>query len=327
MERFLTVREALNEAMDEELARDESVFLMGEEVGSYNGAYKVSKGLLEKWGEKRIIDTPIAEMGFSGLGIGSAMTGLRPIIEFMSFNFSFVCADQIISNAAKMFYMTNGTFNVPIVFRGPNGCAAQVSSQHSHSVEALYANIPGLIVVSPSNASDAKGLLKSSIRNNNPVLFLESELIYNNKSEVTSSKDHLVPLGKANVSRSGSDVTVISYSRMHLICLEVGELLEKKGINLEVIDLRTIKPLDLATLIKSVKKTGRCVVVEEGHSFAGIASEITYAIQKQCFDDLNAPIERVCQMETPMPYAKNLEALSIPNKERIVDAIHLVMKF
>lgn len=317
----LDLREALRQAIDEEMARDERVFVMGEEVGRYNGAYKVTKGMLDKWGAKRIIDTPIAESGFAGLAIGAAMTGLRPIVEFMSFNFSFVAADQIISNAAKMYYMSSGRFSVPIVFRGPNGAAAQVSCQHSHCVEALYSNLPGLIVIAPSNPYDAKGLMKSAIRNNNPVLLLESELQYNDKGEVPEG-EYLVPIGKANVVNEGSHMTIVAHGRMVKVCKAVVEKLAEEGIEAELIDLRTIKPLDIATIADSVRKTGHCLLVEEGHLFAGIASEVAFQIQERCFDFLDAPLKRVCQKETPMPYSKVLEYETLPNIERVLFAAH-----
>lgn len=315
------LREALRQAIDEEMGRDPNVFVMGEEVGEYNGAYKVTKGLLDKWGPKRIVDTPISELGFSGLCVGAAMTGLRPIVEFMSFNFSFVAADQLISNAIKMYYMSGNRFSVPIVFRGPNGAAAQVSSQHSHCVEAIYGNLPGWIVLAPSNAYDAKGLLKSAIRNNNPVLFLESELSYGDKMEIPV-EEYLVPIGKARVVQEGSDLTIISHSRMVVVCQEVVKELAKKGIKAELIDLRTVKPLDIATIVTSVKKTNRVVLVEEGHIFAGIAAEVAFQIMEHCFDYLDAPIERVGQLETPMPYSKVLEKETLPNVERILKAVH-----
>lgn len=317
-------REALRQAIDEEMTRDENVFVLGEEVGEYNGAYKVTKGLLEKWNEKRIIDTPISENGFTGLAIGAAMTGLRPIVEFMSFNFSFVAADQIISNACKQYYMSGSRFSVPIVFRGPNGAAAQVSCQHSHCVEAIYGNLPGLKIVSPSNAYDAKGLLKSAIRDNNPVLFLENELLYGTKMQIPE-EEYLVPIGKAKVVHEGSDVTLISYSRMLTFCLEARKKLKEKNIDVEVIDLRTIKPLDLATITKSIKKTNRCVLVEEGHIFSGICAEVGFQITENCFDYLDAPVKRVCQKETPLPYSKVLEMQSQPTTERILEALNEVL--
>lgn len=313
-------REALRQAMDEEMTRDERVFIMGEEVAEYNGAYKVTKGMLEKWGPKRVIDTPIAELGFAGLAVGAAMTGLRPIVEFMSFNFSFVACDQIISNAAKMYYMSGSRFSVPVVFRGPNGAAAQVSSQHSHCVEAIYGVFPGLFIVTPSNPYDAKGLLKSAIRCNNPVLFLESELSYGDKMEIPT-EEYLVPLGKAAVAHEGKDVTVVSHSRMVNLCKEAALELAKEGISVEVVDLRSIRPLDIETVAKSIAKTHRAVLVEEGHYFAGIAAEVGFEIMENCFDDLDAPLERVCQRETPMPYSKVLEKETMPTVKRIIASI------
>lgn len=318
------LREALRQALDEEMQRDAAVCILGEEVAEYNGAYKVTKGMLEKWGDKRVLDTPISELGFAGLAIGAAMTGLRPVVEFMSFNFSFVAIDQIISNAIKMYYMSGNRFTVPIVFRGPNGAAAQVSSQHSHCVEALYANMPGLIILAPSNAYDAKGLLKSAIRNNNPVLFLESELSYGDKMEIPT-EEYLVPIGKAQVIRKGTDITLVSHSRMVLYCKQAAEEMAKKGIQVEVIDLRTIKPLDIATIANSVRKTHRCVLVEEGHVFAGICAEIGFQIMEHCFEDLDAPLVRVAQRETPMPYSKKLEKETLPTVARIVQALEEVI--
>lgn len=317
---LIEMREALRQAIDEEMGRDKGVFVIGEEVAEYNGAYKVTKGLLDKWGPRRVIDTPISENGFAGLGIGAALTGLRPIVEFMSFNFSFVAADQIISNAAKMYYMSGGRFSVPIVFRGPNGAAAQVSCQHSHCVEALYANLPGLKVIAPSNPYDGKGLLKSAIRDNNPVLFLESELDYGMKMEIPVD-EYLVPIGKAAVAIEGSDLTLISHGHMLNVCRQVVAQLADDGISIELIDLRTIKPLDLETIAESIQKTNFCVVVEEGHYFAGIGAEVGFQIMNACFDDLDAPVMRVCQRETPMPYSKVLEKETLPNLDRIIDAI------
>jgi pyruvate dehydrogenase E1 component beta subunit len=316
----IELREALRQAIDEEMTRDSTVYVMGEEVGLYNGAYKVTKGLLDKWGPMRIIDTPISELGFAGLSVGAAMTGLRPIVEFMSFNFSFVACDQIISNAIKTYYMSGGRFSVPIVFRGPNGAAAQVSCQHSHCVEALYSNLPGLIVIAPSNAYDAKGLLKAAIRNNNPVLFLECELLYGDKMEVPV-EEYLVPIGKAKVVREGSDITIVAHSRMVKICEEASRELHEQGISVELIDLRTIKPLDIRAIAESVRKTNHCVLVEEGHIFSGIAAEIGFQIQEHCFDFLDAPLSRVCQKETPMPYSKELERLTLPTAERVISNV------
>lgn len=317
---LVEMREALRQALDEEMTRDERVFIMGEEVGEYNGAYKVTKGMLAKWGPKRVVDTPIAELGFAGLCVGAAMTGLRPVCEFMSFNFSFVAADQIISNAAKMYYMSGNRFSVPVVFRGPNGAAAQVSSQHSHCVEAIYGNFPGLIIVAPSNPYDAKGLLKSSIRNNNPVLFLESELAYGDKMEIPV-EEYLVPIGKARVVQEGSDVTIVAHGQMVTVCMHVVRELAKLGVKAELIDLRTIKPLDIATIAASIRKTNYCVLVEEGHIFTGICAETGFQIQEHCFDLLDAPILRVCQRETPMPYSKAIEKETLPNVARILAGV------
>ncbi len=321
----IEIREALRQAIDEEMTRDSRVFVIGEEVAEYNGAYKVTKGMLDKWGPERIIDTPISETGFAGLSIGAAQTGLRPIVEFMSWNFSFVAADQLISNACKAYYMSGGRFSVPIVFRGPNGAAAQVSCQHSHCVEAIYGNLPGFIIISPSNAYDAKGLLKSAIRSNNPVIFLENELDYGDKMEIPT-EEYLVPIGKAKVIREGTHVTLVSYCRMLKACRQAADEMAKKGIKVEIIDLRTIKPLDLPTVAASVRKTHRCVLVEEGHIFAGISAELGFEIQEHCFDDLDAPLVRVCQRETPLPYSKPLERESVPNKERIIAAIEEVLQ-
>lgn len=318
------MREAIRQALDEEMARDPNVFILGEEVAEYNGAYKVTKGMLAKWGPKRVIDTPIAELGFAGLAIGAAMTGLRPVVEFMSFNFSFVGCDQIISNAIKMYYMSGNRFKVPIVFRGPNGAAAQVSSQHSHCVEAIYGNLPGLIIIAPSNAYDAKGLLKSAIRNNNPVLFLENELSYGDKMEIPT-EEYLIPIGKAKIVREGKHVTLVSHSRMINLCAKAAEECAKKGIQVELIDLRTLKPLDITTVANSVRKTHRVVLVEEGHTYAGICAEVGFEIQQHCFDCLDAPVMRVTQGETPMPYSKVLEKETMPTVEKILAAIEEVL--
>lgn len=321
---LIDMREALRQAIDEEMVRDASVFVMGEEVAEYNGAYKITKGMLDKWGPERIVDTPISELGFAGVGIGAAMTGLRPIIEFMSFNFSFVGADQIISNAIKTHYMSGGRFKVPIVFRGPNGAAAQVSCQHSHCVEAIYGNLPGLIIIAPSNPYDAKGLLKAAIRNDNPVLFLECELLYGMKQEIPR-EPYVLPIGRANVVQEGKDLTIITHSRMVHVCHEALPSLAKMGIQAEIIDLRTIKPLDIATVANSVRKTHRALVVEEGHQFAGIAAEVISQLQLLVFDELDAPIHRICQCETPMPYSKVLEKATMPSVERIVHEVAMMM--
>lgn len=319
------LREAIRQAIDEEMERDLAVHILGEEVAEYNGAYKVTKGMLDKWGPERVIDTPISELGFAGMAVGAAMCGLRPIVEFMSFNFSFVGCDQIISHAIKMHYMSGNRFKVPIVFRGPNGAAAQVSSQHSHCVESLYGNLPGLIILAPRNAYDAKGLLKSAIRNNNPVLFLECELSYGDKMEIPT-EEYLVPIGKGSILKEGSALTLVSHSRMANLSLEAAEEIAKKGIDVEVIDLRTVKPLDLPLIADSVKKTGRCVLVEEGHLFSGICAEVGFQIQEHCFDFLDAPVARVCQRETPMPYSKVLEKETMPTKERIISAIEATIQ-
>ncbi len=316
----IEVREALRQAIDEEMEKDSRVVIMGEEVAEYNGAYKVTKGMLDKWGPERVIDTPIAENGFVGLAIGAAQTGLRPIVEFMSWNFSFVAFDQLVSNAAKAHYMSGGRFSVPIVFRGPNGAAAQVSCQHSHNVEAIYGNLPGFIIISYSNAYDAKGLLKSALRAGNPVIFLENELLYGDKMSIPT-EEYLVPIGKAKCVREGKHITLVSYARMLKLCEEAADVLAKEGISVEVIDIRTIKPLDIATIATSIRKTHRCVLVEEGHVFSGISAEIGFQIQEHCFDDLDAPLKRICSKETPLPYAKGLEKETLPNIERILEAI------
>ncbi len=322
--RKITIREAIREALEEEFDLDENVFILGEEVAEYNGAYKITKGMLDKYGPKRVLDTPISEGGFTGLAVGAALTGLRPVVEFMSFNFSFVAFDQIVNNAMKIHYMSGGRFTVPIVFRGPNGAAARVSCQHSHNVEPLYAHLPGCIVVAPSTPYDSKGLLKAAIRNDNPVFFLENEMIYNMVGEVPDH-DYTVEIGKAKILEEGIHLTLISYSRMIYYCKEVVEEYKKKGIFIELIDLRTIKPLDVGTITSSVKKTHRAVVVEEGHKFAGVSSEVIAIIQEFCLDYLDAPIKRVCQMETPLPYSPPLEAETIPNVRRIKAAIEEIL--
>lgn len=321
----LTIRDALNSALREELARDESVFIMGEEVAEYDGAYKVTRGLWKEFGDKRVVDSPITELGFAGVGVGAAMAGLRPVIEFMTFNFSILAADQIINHAAKMLYMSNGQFNVPIVFRGPNGSAYQVSSQHSQALESLYANSPGLKVVMPSTAADAKGLLKSSIRDDNPVIFLEQERMYGLKGEVPDDEDFLVPIGIADVKREGSDCTLVARSLTVPLAMEAAESLEgEQGISVEVIDPRTIKPLDMDTITSSVRKTNRLVIAEESHSFAGVGAEISHRVHEEAFDYLDAPIKRISTAEAPMPYAKNLEELALPDVPKIVSAVREV---
>jgi pyruvate dehydrogenase E1 component beta subunit len=323
--RELRYREALREAMFEEMARDESVFLMGEEVGHYQGAYKVSEGLLEEYGERRVIDTPIAEAGFAGVGIGAAMVGLRPIIEFMTWNFSFVAFDQIISNAAKIRQMSAGKLHVPIVFRGPNGAAKQVASQHSHSVAPFYTPIPGLYVVQPSTPRDAKGLLKSAIRSNNPVVFLEGETLYGVKGEVPDEGvEELIPIGKGSVARAGADCTIVTWGRPYYPVLAAAEKLAAEGIECEVIDPRTLRPLDTELMVQSVKKTNRCVVVHEHWPYGGPGAEIVDRLQREAFDYLDAPIERLTGLDVPMPYAANLEDKVLPTEERVIDAVKRV---
>ena len=316
---IIEYRTALNQAMDEEMAKDEAVFIMGEEVAEYNGAYKVTKGLLDKYGDKRVRDTPITEAGFTGLGVGAAMMGLKPIVEYMSWNFSLVAIDQIISNAAKMLYMTGGQFNIPIVFRGANGAAAQVGSQHSHNLESFYAHIPGLKVIAPSTPYDAKGLLKAAIQDPNPVIFLENEFLYGMTGEVPE-EEYVIEIGKGDIKREGSDVTIVAHLRMLFLAQEAADILAKEGISAEIIDPRTIKPLDINLISESVKKTGRLVVVEEGHQFCGFGSEVVTQIHELNFDDLDHPVVRVSQMDCPLPYAKNLEAASMPSVEDIVAA-------
>jgi len=317
----MTMRDALNLALAEELARDPSVFLMGEEVAEYQGAYKVTRGLLEKFGPKRVIDTPITELGFAGLGVGAAMAGLRPIIEFMTFNFSILATDQIINSAAKMLYMSGGQFKIPIVFRGPGGSAYQVSSQHSQALESWYAYFPGLKVVMPSTPADAKGLLKSAIRDDDPVIFIEQERMYGMKDEVPEDEDFTIPLGVADVKREGTDATIVARSLMVPTALKAAEELEKEGISCEVIDPRTIRPLDIDTIVASVRKTNRAVIAEESHPFASVGAEISAEIMEQAFDFLDAPVKRVSGADVPMPYAKNLEQLAIPDVAQIVAAV------
>ena len=318
------MREALNEAMSEEMRRDPNVFLMGEEVAEYDGAYKVSKGMLAEFGEKRVIDTPIAELGFSGIAVGAAMNGLRPIVEYMTWNFAILAADQIINHAAKMLQMSGGQFHVPIVFRGGNGSAGQLAATHSQSFEAMYANIPGLKVISPSNPYDAKGLLKAAIRDNDPVLFMESERMYGDKGEIPDG-EYLLPIGVADVKREGKDVTIVSFNKMMKVALAAAEELAKEGIDAEVIDLRTIRPLDHATIIKSVKKTNRLVVVDENWPFGSISSEVAYRVQKDAFDFLDAPVFRVNQADVPLAFTPTLIDASLPSVPRVVKAVKEVM--
>lgn len=313
----ITLREALNQAMVEEMERDETVFLMGEEVAEYNGAYKVSQGMLDRFGPKRVIDTPITEAGFAGLGVGAAMAGLRPIIEFMTWNFAILAMDQIVNAAAKMLYMSGGQYHVPVVFRGPGGAAAQVAAQHSQSLENWMVNVPGLKVVMPSNPADAKGLLKAAIRDDDPVIFIENEISYGDIGEVPD-REYVIPLGKADIKRQGTDVTLIAHSRMAVLALKAANELAKQGIEAEVVDPRTIRPLDEATILKSVAKTNRAVVIEEGWRFSGIGAEISARIMEKGFDDLDAPVLRVTGADVPMPYAANLEALALPCVEEII---------
>ena len=322
---IISYREALNQAMREEMERDESVFIMGEEVGHYNGAYKVTQGMLQRFSERRVIDAPIAEMGFAGVGIGAAMVGLRPIIEFMTFNFSLVAIDQIVNNAAKIFQMSGGQYTVPIVFRGPGGPAVQVGSQHSQALETFYAHVPGLKVAMPSTAADAKGLLKTAIRDDNPVVFIEGETLYNTTWEVPEEPEFLIPLGVADVKREGTDVTLIAWSKMVWTCLDAAKQLEADGISCEVVDVRSLRPLDVDTLAASVRKTGRCVIVEVGWPVAGFGAEIAYQMQRACMDSLDAPIERVTSDDVPMPYAKNLEDEVQPQVKDVTAAVRRVL--
>lgn len=323
--RELTYRDALNEAMAEEMTRDPNVFVMGEEVGYYQGAYKVTRGLIERFGKERVIDTPIAEEGFAGVAVGAAMTGLRPIVEFMTWNFSFVAIDQIVNSAAKMLQMSAGQYKVPIVFRGPNASARQVGSQHSHSVDAVYANFPGLYVVYPSTPRDAKGLLKMAIRDDNPVVFLESETLYGSKGEVPDvDADEVIPFGKARIAREGKDVTVVVWGRPYVTVMELATELAAEGVSIEVIDPRTIRPLDHATIIQSVKKTNRCVVVHEHWPYGGPGAEIVDRVQREAFDYLDAPVLRAYNQDVPMPYAAHLETEVIVTKARIRAAIEAV---
>jgi pyruvate dehydrogenase E1 component beta subunit len=320
----ITYREALNAALREEMRRDPRVFVIGEEVGLYDGAYKVTQGLLKEFGPRRVVDTPICESGFTGVGIGAAMLGLRPVVEMMTFNFSILALDQIINSAAKLHYMSGGQFDVPIVIRGPGGPAHQLAAQHSQSMESYFYHVPGLKVVRPSTPADAKGLLKSAIRDDNPVIFIESETLYPIKGEVPDDPDFTIPLGKAIVRREGRDVTVVAYMGMMYRALEVAEALEPDGISVELVDPRTLRPMDTETIIDSVRKTHRAVVVEAGAGFAGMGSEIAAFITEQAFDDLDAPVERVTGANAPMPYARNLEQAKTPSKEKIAEAVRKV---
>jgi len=320
----LTYRDALNQALREEMQRDGDVFLMGEEVGVYQGAYKVSRGLLEEFGAKRVVDTPIAELGFAGIGVGAAMGGLRPVIEFMTWNFAVLALDQIVNSAAKMLYMSGGQIRMPIVFRGPNGAALQLGAQHSQAWESWLAYIPGLKVVAPATPADAKGLLKSAIRDNNPVIVLEGEMLYNTKGEVPDG-EYLTPIGKADVKRAGSDVTLVCHSKTVALTLKAAEQLAEQNVSAEVLDLRSLRPMDETAVLESVAKTNRCVVVEEGWPHAGIGAQVVDIIQRDAFDQLDAPVLRVTQTDVPMPYNKQLERLAKPSPEKVVAAARRVL--
>ena len=320
----LQFREALREAMSEEMRRDERVFLLGEEVAEYNGAYKVSQGMLDEFGPKRVIDTPIAELGYTGIAVGASMNGLRPIVEFMTWNFAILAADQIINSAAKMLQMSGGQYSCPIVFRGGNGTAGQLAATHSQSFEAFYAHVPGLKVVTPSNPADAKGLLKAAIRDNDPVVFLESEKMYGDKGEVPEG-EYIIPIGVANVVRKGTDVTIVTFGKIIKVAEEAAEILAKDNINVEIIDLRTIRPLDYGTVVESIKKTNRCVVLEESWPLASISSEIAYHLQRYAFDYLDAPVQRVTQTDTPFAFSPTLIDEALPNVDRLIKAVKATM--
>lgn len=323
---IVSLREAINQAIDEEMARDESVFLLGEEVANYQGAYKVSQGLLQKWGPMRILDTPIAEAGFAGVGIGAAMVGLRPIVEFMTWNFSLVAYDQIVNNAAKMLSMSGGNFHVPIVFRGPGGAAHGLGATHSQALESVYAHFPGLKVVMPSNCKDAKGLLKTSIRDDNPIVFIESEVMYGDKGEIPDG-EYTIPLGVGEVKKEGKDLTIVSWSKTlaHVVLKAVDVLQDELHISIEVVDPRTIRPMDYDLIVHSVKKTNRLVIVEEGWPFAGVGAQISHEISSRAFDYLDAPVERVTQEDVPLPYSHDLEKFSLPNLNKIRTAVKKVL--
>lgn len=322
----LQFREALRAAMTEEMERDDRVFLMGEEVAEYDGAYKVSQGMLDQFGPGRVLDTPISENGFAGLGIGAALMGLRPIIEFMTWNFTFVCFDQIVSNAAKIRYMSGGQLSIPIVFRGGNGAAGQLGATHSNSVEALYSNVPGLKIVAPSNPDDAKGLLKSAIRDNDPVLFLESELMFGLRGEVSDAEDYTIPIGEARLAREGDDVTIVAHSKSYWLAMEAAEELAKQGVEATVIDPRTLRPFPITPVVDSVKRTHRLVIVDESQPFGGVAAEVGFQIQRDAFDFLDAPIERVTAKDVPAPYAKNLIEAWMPSVDGVIDAVKRTMR-
>ena len=320
----ITYRDAINQALREEMRRDPRVFLMGEEVGVYQGAYKVSRGLLQEFGDKRIIDTPITEEGFTGVGVGAAMVGLRPVVEMMTWNFSILAMDQIVNGAAKMLYMSGGQFNIPMVIRGPGGAAHQLAAQHSQSLESWYAHVPGLKVVAPSTPYDAKGLLKTAIRDDDPVIFFEGETLYGSKGEVPEG-EHLIPLGVADLKREGTDVTIVAWSKMVNVVLNAAEQLAGEGISCEVIDPRTLRPLDQEPVLASVRKTNRCVIVEEGWPYGGLGAQLAYQIHRDAFTDLDAPVTRVTGADVPMPYAKNLEHLVMPSPARVIQAVRQVL--
>ncbi|HEX9130067.1 MAG TPA: pyruvate dehydrogenase complex E1 component subunit beta [Gemmatimonadaceae bacterium] len=320
----VTYRDALTQALREELQRDDRVFLMGEEVAQYNGAYKVSKGLLDEFGPMRIVDTPITELGFAGVGVGAAMVGLRPIVEFMTWNFALLALDEVVNAAAKMLYMSGGQYKIPMVFRGPNGAALQLGAQHSQAWESWLAHIPGLKVCTPGTPADAKGLLKSAIRDDNPVVFLEGEMLYNTKGEVPDG-EHIVPLGVADLKRQGDHCSVITHGKMALVAMRVADDLAKEGINIDVVDLRTVRPIDVEAIARSVQKTNRAVVLEEGWEICGMGSQVVDFIQRECFDDLDAPVLRVHQEDVPMPYAKNLERAAKPDAGKTIAAVKKVM--
>ena len=322
--KVIQYREALREAMTEEMRRDPSVFLMGEEVAEYNGAYKVSQGMLDEFGPKRVIDTPIAELGFAGIAVGASMNGLRPIVEFMTWNFAILAADQIINSAAKMLQMSGGQYNCPIVFRGGNGQAGQLAATHSQAFESFYAHVPGLKVITPSNPADAKGLLKAAIRDNDPVVFLESEKMYGDKGEVPEG-EFIIPIGVADVKRKETDVNLVTFGQIIKVAFEAAEVLAKENIHLEIIDLRTIRPIDYETVVESIKKTNRCVVLEESWPLASIASEISYHLQRYAFDYLDAPVMRVMQTDTPFAFSPTLIDAALPNVERVVAAVKAVL--
>src|SRR6185436_8965950 len=315
---ILTYRDALNQALREEMERDPDVFLMGEEVGVYQGAYKVSRGLLESFGEKRVVDTPITELGFAGVGVGAAMVGLRPVIEFMTWNFALLALDQVVNSAAKMLYMSGGQYNMPIVFRGPNGAALQLSAQHSQAWESWLSHIPGVKVVVPGTPYDAKGLLKSAIRDDNPVIMLEGEMLYNTKGEVPDNEEIIIPIGKAEVKREGEHASIITHGKMILTALQVADQLGKQGINVDVVDLRTIRPMDVDAITASVRKTNRAVVLEEGWEICGVGAQVVDYIQRDCFDHLDAPVLRVHQADVPMPYAKAIEKAAKPDVAKTI---------